>query len=297
VKLRRDDEFTSGTDTCAAWVYSPSGSAAGAGPHPAVVMGHGFAGVRSAGLEAYAERFAAAGFSVVVFDYRHFGDSSGEPRELLDIDRQLEDWRNALRFTRGLDEVDPARVAVWGTSFGGGHVLRIAAEDRELAAAISQVPFVDGRASARPAHPLSVLGLMGMAFADVAAAAVGRGPVYVPVIGAPGTVAVLTSPDSESGYRALLPDGVRWPNRVAARIVLSVLGAHPGAVASEIQCPLLVCVADHDALAPAGPAISAARRAPRGELVRYDLGHFDVYVGEPFEQAVADQLDFLQRHV
>ena len=137
---RRDVEFSSNGVRCAAWLYE--------GGPACVVMAHGFGGVRVARLDAYAERFAAAGYSVLVFDYRNFGDSGGEPRQLLSVAMQLDDWRAAVAYARSLDGVDPDRIALWGTSFSGGHVMVIAAEDARIAAAISQNPFVDGAAHA-----------------------------------------------------------------------------------------------------------------------------------------------------
>src|SRR5919202_566943 len=112
---RTDDRFDSGDTDCAAWLY-------GSLPAPLIVMGHGLGAVREMRLDAYAQRFAAAGFAALVFDYRHFGASGGEPRQLLDVRRQLEDWRAAVAFARTVDGIDPERVALWGTSFSGGHV-------------------------------------------------------------------------------------------------------------------------------------------------------------------------------
>jgi pimeloyl-ACP methyl ester carboxylesterase len=109
-----------------------------------VILAHGFGGTHAARLWAYAERFAAGGASALVFDYRHFGESAGEPRQLLSVRRQLEDWRAALAFGRSLAGVDPSRVALWGTSFGGGHVVRLAAGEPRVAAVISQAPLASG---------------------------------------------------------------------------------------------------------------------------------------------------------
>src|SRR4051794_6124540 len=152
--MRRDLTFPSGGDQCAAWFYEPEGGAAA--PAACVVLAHGFGGVRGARLDAFAERFAEAGLAALVFDYRHFGDSTGEPRQLLDIGRQLDDWRAAIAFARSLPEVDPDRVAAWGTSFSGGHVAVIAAEDPRLAAAISQGPYMDGLWALRVQGPANV---------------------------------------------------------------------------------------------------------------------------------------------
>lgn len=106
-----DEWFDSGGTRCAARVYRTS---AADRELPVVVMAHGFGSPRALRLYAYAEHFAAAGYLVVVFDYRGFGESEGEPRQLLDIRMQHEDWRAALRFARSLDGVDCDRVVAWG---------------------------------------------------------------------------------------------------------------------------------------------------------------------------------------
>jgi dienelactone hydrolase len=134
-----EESFTSVGVRCAARVYRPTASD---GPRPVVVMGHGFGGVRALRLYAYAERFAAAGYVVVVFDYRGFGDSDGSPRQVLDVAMQLQDWRAALQFAQTLPGADPQRIVAWGTSFGGGHVITLAGQGEPLAAIIAQVPHV-----------------------------------------------------------------------------------------------------------------------------------------------------------
>ncbi|MDL2424944.1 CocE/NonD family hydrolase, partial [Pseudomonas sp. BAgro211] len=87
------------------------------------------------------------GYACLVFDYRHFGDSEGMPRQLLDVKKQLQDWKAAVAFVRTQKEVNGRRVILWGTSFSGGHVLSTAAEDMQVAAVVSQCPFTDGVAS------------------------------------------------------------------------------------------------------------------------------------------------------
>jgi dienelactone hydrolase len=291
---REDIRIPFGGETLGAWLYRPEEAAPGV---PCVVMAHGFGALKDARLGAYAERFAAAGYAALVFDYRHFGESTGEPRNLVDVGRQHEDWHAAIAHARGLDGVDPARIAIWGSSFGGGHVIAIAASEPGLAAAVSQVPHTSGTAALRAMNPKSAAGVTALGIADQAAALVGRGPVYTRIVGPPGSVAMMTAPDADSGYRAIVPEGSAWRNDVAARVALRVAGYSPGKQAKNVRCPLLVQVADDDSVAPAAPAIAAANAAPRGELARYPLGHFDVYRGEAFEQAVGDQLAFFARHL
>jgi dienelactone hydrolase len=296
---REHVSFPSGDDWCAAYVYRPDGTGAGdgdGGAHPCVVMAHGFSATRDDALPAYAERFAAAGLVVVLFDYRHFGRSTGEPRQLLDIGRQLDDYRAALRFARALPGVDPERVALWGTSFSGGHVLTIGAEDHGVAAVVAQVPFCDGIPTLLTVPPRNALRGTAYAVVDRALALLGAGPLTIPAVGPPGSFAVMTAPEAEPGFAALLGPQSRWRNAVAARIMLHVATYRPGTKADRITCPLLVCVADDDETTPPGPAVAAAERAPRGELHRYAMGHFDAYAGD-FERVVADQTRFLARHL
>jgi alpha-beta hydrolase superfamily lysophospholipase len=285
---RRDVSFDSAGTRCAAWLY-PGGPTC-------IVLAHGFGAVRIARLAAYAERFAAAGLTALVFDYRHFGDSEGEPRQILEIGRQLDDWRAAVAFARSLDGVDPERIVVWGSSFSGGHVGRLAAEDGRLAAAISQVPFADGLATLRATGVADSWRLTVAGMRDELARLRGGPPFMLPIVGPPGRPAAMNSPDAEPGYRAMFPPGAPFRNEVAGRIGLRVGFYRPFRRAARVACPWLVCVADDDAITPPQPAIKAAMRAPRGELRRYAGGHFDLYGGELFERSVADQVDFLSRH-
>jgi len=132
IAARRDVEFKSGGITCRAWAYAPAGHTEPAAPSiaaPCIVMAHGLGGTRDAALEPYAERFAQAGFHVLLFDYRHLGASDGEPRQLISIARQVDDWAAAIAYARSMPGVDPARIALWGCSLSGGHVLMAAARD------------------------------------------------------------------------------------------------------------------------------------------------------------------------
>lgn len=290
---RRDVTFSSDGDLCRAWLFTPDG----AENPPLVILGHGLGAIREYGLEPFARRFAEAGIASLAFTYRHFGDSEGTPRQLIDIERQLEDWAAALRYARGLEQVDGSRIALWGTSFGGGHVLLAAARDGGVAAVVSQCPFTDGVAATKAAHPRALLGAVSPALRDVIAKLRGKPPVEVPLTGPPGSVALMTSPDSDAGYRALIPEGATFHNGVAARFLLHVGTHRPGRAVRDIEAPVLFCICDQDAVAPPETALRYARTAPRAEVKRYPVGHFDIYIGEPFENAVADQTEFLVRHL
>jgi pimeloyl-ACP methyl ester carboxylesterase len=178
----------------------------------------------------------------------------------------------------------------------------VAASDPRLAAAIAQTPNADGLAVARKAAryqtPLAMLRLIGWGILDAFGGLLGRPPLLVPLAGEPGTVAVLTTPDGRDGNTALNP-GNRYPDwqqTVAARSVLRLVFYRPGRAASRIRCPLLVVVCDQDRSALADPAVHAARRAPRGELVGLAGGHYQPFLSG-HERAVAAELDFLRRHL
>src|SRR4051812_15371370 len=243
---RSDVTFQSAGTRCAAWLYRPVESSGG--PTPCVVLAHGFSGVRDQRLDEFAERFAQAGLAALVFDYRYFGDSDGEPRQLLDIRRQLEDWRAAVAYARTLEGVDPARIAIWGSSFSGGHVMTLAARDPSLAAAVSQVAFADGLITLPSLGIGQALRLTREGLRDKVAALRGRPPHMIAAVGPPGSNSVMNTPNAEPGMRALTPPDSTWRNEVAARIALHVGSYRPARQAGKIRCPILFCVADNDDL-------------------------------------------------
>jgi uncharacterized protein len=293
---RQDLSFVSSGETCAAWWYQAEGPR----PHPVVVMGHGLGATRELGLDAFARRFCDAGYCALVFDYRHYGGSTGQPRELLSIPRQLADFRAAIGFARSRPGVDPARVVVWGSSFAGGHVMQLASEELGLCAAVSQVPFSNGLASTLQIPPLAALQITFWAVVDLLRALVAAAPVYIRLLGKPGEVALMSAPDCQQGYSLLVPPEVeasgRWHNQVAARIGLTIPFYAPGRSLARARVPVLVAVADEDSIAPAGPTLAAAAKSSSVTLVRYPGGHFDYYTGAGFEQIITDELAFLRKH-
>ena len=148
---RTDSDFVSRGTRCAGWLYLPEG----AKDPPVVIMAHGFAAERTFRLPAYAEKFVERGLAVFLFDYRNFGGSDGEPRNQVNPWRHVQDWQAAVAHVRGLSNVQTEKIALWGSSFSGGHVAVVAAKDQGIAAIVSQIPFVDG---------FSSLGILGIAY-------------------------------------------------------------------------------------------------------------------------------------
>lgn len=293
-----EDTFLSEGTECAVRVYRPTGQHAEV---PVIVMAHGFGGVRALRLYAYAERFAAAGYAVAVFDYRGFGDSAGTPRQVLDVHMQHQDWRAALAYARTLPGVDPNRVVAWGTSFAGGHVISLAGQGEPLAAIIAQVPHVSGPAAVRATGLLPSLRVGICGIRDQINAWAGRSPVYVDSAGRPGQTAVMTSPDALPGMDKLIAEsGLKtgdYPANVAARIVLKIGFYSPKRWARGVTCPALIQIADQDAVTPRHVAEAAAARMAVPTVHVYTAGHFDPYVEPLFTTVIADQLAFLHEHV
>jgi fermentation-respiration switch protein FrsA (DUF1100 family) len=264
-------------------------------------MAGGFAVPKEPATDMFAARFHEVGYAVLAFDYRGLGESGGEPCLVLPIKHQLGDWQAAIDFARTLPDVDPARVAIWGFSTSGGHLFPVAVRNPELAAVIAQTPTASGLASTRNAlryqKARAMLRFTGRGLVDALGSLVGRQPRLVPLVGRPGSVAMLTTPDAQDGAAALdagsHPD---WQQAVAARSALRLAFYRPGRYAVGVRSPLLVVVCDDDAITPARLTMAAVRGAPRAEVVRLPGGHYEPFLGG-HERAVDAELSFLREHV
>jgi pimeloyl-ACP methyl ester carboxylesterase len=284
-------DFASADSRCAAWHYPGDNGVC-------VVMAAGLGVIKEAGTDVFAKRFHDAGYSVLAFDYRRLGESGGAPRQLVNVGDQLADWQAAIGFAATLPGVD--KLAIWGFSVSGGHVFTVAARSPGLAAAIAHAPLADGLDAMRNAlphmTPLALSRLTARAAADAVGGVLGRDPLLVPLAGERGTVASLTTPDSLNGAAALNPGNryPQWQQTVAARSAIRVGFYRPGRFAARIQCPLLVVAYDDDGVAPPGPAVRAAHRAPRGQLARMPGGHYAAFM-DAEEKTAQAMLSFLDR--
>jgi pimeloyl-ACP methyl ester carboxylesterase len=234
----------------------------------------------------------------LAFDYRHFGASDGEPRQLIDVARQLEDWAAALAAARRLEGVDPERVAAWGSSFGGGHALVAGVRDGRVAAIASQCPMMDGLVAftraVRYAGVVPVLRFTAHALRDALGAALGQDAHCLPLFARPGELAFISTPDAVPGYSALVPDD--FVNAAAARLALTLPLYRPVTEAKNLRCPMLLLVCDHDAVVPIDPALRAAEEGgPLVELHRFPVEHFEIYQGQHLERARELMVTFLRR--
>jgi pimeloyl-ACP methyl ester carboxylesterase len=298
---RRDVTFPGNGESLAAWHLVGEGDAfASDRGRPCVVMAHGFGGTKDSGLLPFAEAFAEAGLDVLLFDYRGFGESTGEPRQFAWPPRHRDDYRAAVEFARSLGGVDPDRIVLWGTSWSGGHVVYVAAEDPRIAGVITQTPDFDGLATLRNIGKYAGIGqqlrLTALGAQDFVRMLRGQEPLMIPTVGRPGELAGMSSQESEPGMRAIA--GPTWRNEVTARAVFAEWTNRAISRMDKVRCPILVVIGDRDTIAPSAAARAAAWNAKGHVEVReYPCMHFDIYVREWRERAIADQLHFLRRRL
>ncbi|MFW2390439.1 MAG: alpha/beta hydrolase [Polyangiales bacterium] len=289
-----DLEFQSGGDVCRAWFFFPD---AVDEPLPCVIMGHGLGLTRTCGLREFAIAFAAAGYAVLLFDYRGFGDSGGEPRQLISFRKQLEDWASAIEHCWGRTGIDSGRIATWGYSLGAGHALSAAARDGRVAATVSVVPMFDGLSSTLAAVKrwslVNSLRIVGRAAKDLLGALVGRPPTTVPLAANPGELGLLTSSDVRPGYEAIVPAEFNYDT--AARIGLLFWTYVPGLLLRRFARPILILPSRIDRINPPGPSLRRARKCESATIVELDCEHMEAAVEPHRTRVVQATVDFLDR--
>lgn len=292
MKVIKSNFFSDGI-RCDGDLYLPEG----VDNPPVVVMGLGMAALKSFRMPSFAERFVERGMAAFLFDYRTFGKSEGEPRHIVNPFHHIADWQAAIAHVRTLKEVDGTRIALWGSSFSGAHVISCAAADKGISAVVCQVPFVSGFSSMQ-LKSLSDMFLSTLfASFDMVRSMLSLSPHYSPAIAPSGYFAAMNSEECYEGYRSIIPEGSDWENKIASRMffylpLYSVMNR-----ARKVEAPTLVMAGKHDSLIPIDAVKKMAGRLPNGELVVEDCNHFEPYTGSHFERFVQKQGDFLERHL
>lgn len=285
--------FTSHGTRCSAWHFRASGEHS----RPVVVMAHGFGGTKDSGLQPFAERFAAAGIDVFAFDYRGFGASEGHPRQTISLERQLADFHSAIAAAAALPDTDRDRIALWGASMSGGHVLQVAGDRDDIAAVIALTPLTSGLAAGRAAigerDVLTALRWTATGVRSKVSVARGGAATLMPIVGRPGEPGALTLSGAYESYLAMA--GPTWRNQIDSSVGMELGRMNVKAAVRRISCPALVQIGDFDRFVPAGAVAKTAELA-RAQVHRYACDHFDVWPGkEWFDKTVEDQLVFLRR--
>jgi len=293
------------------WLFTPRR----AGRAPLVLMAPGLTGTKEGPVERFAWRFASEGLAVLAIDFRSFGGSDGEPRHHVDPFRQVEDYAAAISFAREAlrddAEVDPTRIALWGSSFSGGVAIALACERGDVAALVAQAPFLATPESQRPG-PLRMAAYVAATVLDLSRARLGAAlgialpPVYLPAFGVPGEFAFATSRENPSlrdpsrrgaAFWSELPEPLRggWGNALLARFLADFDRFQPLEGISRLHCPVMLVAAAHDDLVPRAQVEQAFARIPHGDkrLLVHDCAHFDLYTDPCFEPNASAQARFL----
>jgi len=296
--VRTDVSFQSGGLRCRGWLFRPE---AACGPMPAIVMSHGVTAVKEQLLEPYALRFAQEGYAVLVFDYRYLGASEGEPRGRVVPQEQHEDIRAALAFISAQPDIDANRIALWGTSYSGGHALFVGAVDPRVKAVVAQVPALN-----IPHALISLItrpvfdGLLGMLADDQAVRNAGGEGGWLPVVNEPGQPAFLAASDAYDWFTSTGTFAPNWLNRISLESVARAAEYVPDAFIELISPkPLLMQVATQDSLIPSTLARQAFHRAGEPKKLEvFECGHFDPYGNEPWHsQFLGGQVRWLRENL
>ncbi|MDR6972892.1 fermentation-respiration switch protein FrsA (DUF1100 family) [Leifsonia shinshuensis] len=257
---------------------------------PAVTVAHGFGGLAEGGLMHYAERFADAGFVSIIHDHRTFGRSGGWPRQDIDPWQQILDWRLVITYLQQLPDVDPDRIGLFGSSYGGGHALVLAGSDRRIKAVVAQVPTISGyeQGLRRNPTPEATQALRDRFIADERARLRGEEPAR--------QLLVTTDPDVPSVYKDPgmieyeeqfpMDDLGRFDHKITLRSTLKAQMYDPGVWVERIApTPLLMICGTQDTMTPTDLQRAAFERAGEPKrLITFEGGHFGGYV-DHFETA------------
>lgn len=287
--MRKDVAFESKGLTCRGWLYMPDNIDASQ-KVSAIVMAHGFSAVKEQALPSFAERFAAAGFGVLLFDYRYFGSSDGEPRCQLFPLEMVEDYRNAITWICEQPNVDTDRIGIWGTSFSGGLVAYTGTVDKRVKAVVAQAPSLTNPEFRRSMDPERWESVAAFLLEDRIERYKTGSVNYMKVVAPEGEPCILPGPETYKAYMELKSVAPNWRNEITLESMEKVREFDPVSLI-HLMAPtaLLVIAAEQDSLIPLDTVKLSYNRAVKPKkLIVHPIKHFDVYK-EPWLTKVASE--------
>ena len=273
-------------------LYLPDAQS-GEGKLPVIVLCHGFAGIREILLPAYAALFAENGFAALVFDYRGFGDSEGERGRLVPPE-QVVDIRNAITFMESLPQVDPARVGLWGTSFGGANAIYTASVDRRVKCISVQITFGSGErmvaGGMSQEEKEKLLSTLQKAWQR---AVTKNKPLYL------NMDQILTDADSKAFYQKTVEEHPKLKNRLPITTIKESMECRPENLIGSLGIPAMIIGATGDIVCPVEESkiLFEKAREPKELFIIENARHYDVYEGEYFKLSGGKALEWFKRYL
>ncbi|MFC4698550.1 alpha/beta hydrolase [Glaciecola siphonariae] len=259
-----------------------------------IILGNGIGGTMDCANKDLAKFFSHHGYNAIAFDYRHFGESDGSPRQLFSIKKQLEDWNSVISYTKkNSKNLNTTKLVLWGTSFGGSHTLTLGARRNDIDAIIAQCPNVDFLHTVLHTHPLRLLKLTINALLDIVGRSFGASPKLIPLVGELDSSALMVTRDAVLGYPRHASASRVWRNEITAGFALTLAFYRPIKEAHRITSSLLLCICNRDSIAIPDLAYQVVARAKNAKSVGYDCDHFELYEPQHTNQTLKDQLAFL----
>ena len=260
-----------------------------------IVLCHGYTGVRSIYLPDNARVLAEAGYVVMSFDYKGWGDSEGPKSRLAPYSR-VADVQAALTFLGAQPEVDAARLGIYGTSYGGATVVFVAAVDLRVRCVVSVVGVGNGarwmRSVRRPDEYHDLL-TRGAADRDK------RVLTGVSDLADRNEVLLPDRQSAELGAAARR-DNPAAVTQLPLEFVDDTLGFNPEWIVDRIAPrPVLFITTDDDRLVPPqeSEAMFARAGVPKKLVVLKGFGHYEVYGGEAFRQVMDETVAWYKTHL
>jgi len=296
LKVRKDISFTSKGLRCNGWLYVPDDLKTGS-KASAIVMANGFTGVKEQVLPDYAALFAGAGFVTLVFDYRYFGDSEGEPRSQVFPLEMVEDIRNAITWVCDQPEVDSKRIGIWGASFGGGLVLYVGTYDRRVKAVVSEVPSAPSPEQRRARNPQGWDEMNEILIRDRIARYKTGVVNYMKVVAPEGEPCVLPGREAYEEFMAIKKPN--WRNQVSLESLEKIREFDPASMI-HMMSPraLLLIVAEKDSFCPLDvvKAIYEKTLEPKAMSV-LPVRHFETYCEPWLSKSANLAISWYKKHL
>lgn len=284
--------FKSNGTQCEASLFMPANT-----PTATVILAQGFGCLWQFGTSNAINAYVKAGYAVLAFNYRGFGESEGTPRQFINPFQQVEDWCAAIESVKANSDL-PETIVLWGSSFSGGHVISSAAKVSGISAVLAQVPHCDSRSAFKHVGLKKSLSGLGHALMGKVSALFGREHCIAIVADPNSDAAGLSYPGWKDAYLSMVDSQLRWENKVPARALLSGNGYNPIDTVDQISCPVFIAYGAHDQGILMSDVEATAAKIIHCELWKFDGDHFDAYDGGKVNaEVIQRQLAFLKNHL